>query len=133
MNTKTDAPDRDSKTTVPSFTLESASELASLRTTHPSAGGFFSAVDIASLDSDGKAQLYLLRDFSTPSLLIEQSLKRTGYQVTHVQEADLLVEACKTGRADVVVIDHSLPIADRVNLVSPEPPNKPRVKAGSIM
>ena len=117
MTTKTDAPERKSKVTIPSFALESANELAKLRTTYPTAGNFFSGVDVAASESDGKDQLFFLRDFSTPSLLIEQSLKRAKYQVTHVQDADLLIDACTAGRADVVVIDHSLPIKDRLTLV----------------
>ena len=37
--------DKKTKATIPSYTLESAHELAKLRTSHPVSGGFFSNMD----------------------------------------------------------------------------------------
>jgi two-component system cell cycle response regulator len=64
-----------------------------------------------------QSHLLFLRDISTPSLLIEQGLKRNGHQIVACQYPDRLMMELESGGFDMVLFDYSLPMQDRLSIV----------------
>jgi two-component system, cell cycle response regulator len=112
---KRDKPDSQRHDRPSSFTLETAEELARKASLSVSQG--FPGNLIGDERNVPESHLLLLRDLSTPSLLIEQGLKRYGHHIEACQYPDKLLLEIESGGFDMVLFDYSLPIPQRLSVV----------------
>ena len=116
--------DKSLKETVPSFALESASELSKLRTFDAPKEIFFSEntppkTDGKASASDGgpKHRIVFMRGESSPSTLIEESLLRHHYDVTACANPGQLTAAINKEPFDLLLMDHAADIMTRQAIV----------------
>ena len=116
MARASDISNKKTKAAMPSYAIESAVELSKLRSSHPVSSGFFS-LNLDQVESSQTAGriLFCRGDFA-PSALLEESLKRHQYQVTSVQEIDVLNELLEKNCYDLLMLDHALPFEKRILL-----------------
>ncbi len=112
-----DGSNRNSDLSSVMFALETSTGLVNHRADEqPSSGTLLESTYIQN-KREPKAYVLFLRDFSTPSALIEQTLKQSGIHVTVVQDTAHLSEEWETGVYGLLLLDHSLPLKERMALL----------------
>lgn len=98
------------------FALETSRELADSKEDSASSAHLLDAA-FGQAQEEPRGYVLYLRDFSTPSTLIEQSLKNAGFYITLVRDVPALREEVALGVHGAVLMDSSLPIFDRISLL----------------
>jgi DNA-binding response OmpR family regulator len=65
-----------------------------------------------------KVRILLVEDDDDVRLLLTLALKQAGYQVTATANADLALQALRTGRHDLILTDYCLPRKDGLQFLA---------------